>query len=255
VPPTSPQTEIAPNPAYLRARAQSLHDSGKTAEAQALYVNLLARQRQELGDADPLLATTLCDFGDFLSSDVNDPSAAAEQYLQALPLRRAGPDADLAKTLGSLRDALFRAGRPKEAELYGREAVAMQRKLLDNEHQDLGHSLNSSQSYLGLGHSQWALARALAGAGRGEQAQAVMREALQTFEEAAHAFPAEPFPRQEVAFSHRLIGDLVEDTRQIDEAERQYRAAIAGYAALKSEVPGNTFFHQEEAYTRWMLAE
>src|SRR6185503_3020682 len=71
---------------------------------------------------------------------------------------------------------------------------------------------------------------------------------------AAHDSPAQPFLRQEAAYSHRLVGKLVEQDGQIGEAEHHYRDAIAGYATLKSEAPGAGFYHREEAATCWTLA-
>jgi tetratricopeptide (TPR) repeat protein len=77
---------------------------------------------------------------------------------------------------------------------------------------------------------------------------------MQTFDKAARDFPAEPFLWQELAYSHRWIGDLVEEGRGLEEAEREYRIAISLYAALKTEVPSSAFYYQEEAYTYWTLA-
>jgi tetratricopeptide (TPR) repeat protein len=105
-----------------------------------------------------------------------------------------------------------------------------------------------------LGHSQWRLADVLAETDRRGAAIEVIRQALQTFEKAVQDFPGYPNLRQEQAFTHRTLGDLHEGLGQLDDTERHYRAASELYATLKTEVPGNWFYHAEEAYTTWMLA-
>jgi hypothetical protein len=60
----------------------------------------------------------------------------------------------------------------------------------------------------------------LSAAGHRAEAETVLRDAVQAFEQAASDFPAEPFLRQELAFSRRRIGDLAAEAGQIDEAER-----------------------------------
>jgi len=71
----------------------------------------------------------LHDFAEFLLFQENKPGAAAEQYLKALPIRRARQDDKLAWTLRNLGYALRRVGKAKEAEAYLRESLAVSQKL------------------------------------------------------------------------------------------------------------------------------
>ncbi len=115
--------------------------------------------------------------------------------------------------------------------------------------------LKNSDYSLALGHGQWDIANMLRQKGRHQQAEQVLRDAVELFEKAAKEYPATSFMRQEQAFSLRLHGDVLEQLGRVAEAESDYRAAIALYAGLKAAKPTNPFYRQEEGYTTWMLAE
>ena len=51
-----------------------------------------------------------------------------------------------------------------------------------------------------------------------------------------------------------MHADTLNKLGRVDEAEREYQAAIALYAGLKAAAPPNAFYGQEEAFTTWMLA-
>jgi serine/threonine protein kinase len=91
--------------------------------------------------------------------------------------------------------------------------------------------------------------------GQHEQAEQVLSDTVKVFEKAVQEYPAEPFMRQEQAFSRRLHGDVLEQLGRVAEGESEYRAAIALYVGLKASVPTNSFYREEEGYTTWMLAE
>ena len=115
--------------------------------------------------------------------------------------------------------------------------------------------LKNSDYSLALGRGQWDIADMLRQKGHPEQAEQVLRDSVELFAKAVQEYPAEPFMRQEQAFSRRLHGDVLEQLGRVAEAESEYRAAIDLYVGLKTAVPTNPWFRQEEAYTTWMLAE
>jgi tetratricopeptide (TPR) repeat protein len=104
-----------------------------------------------------------------------------------------------------------------------------------------------------LGHGQWQLGLLLSAANRSEEAEAVLGEALQVFEQAARDFPADRFLLQEQAFSHRHLGNIANASGRVDESERHYRASIDLYVALQIAAPANVLYSREAAYTTWML--
>jgi hypothetical protein len=201
-------TELAQNPQSARTLAQALHTLGRTAEARALYVNLIAQQRQQLKDTDPVLGTTMFDFAEFLNFDAQDPSAAAEQYLQALPIRRAGPDTDLAWTLRNLGNALLRAGRPKEAEPYCREGLEVYRKVHPQD--------DATTAWV-----QHLLAQALRTQGNLPEAEQLLRQALKTYVELAGGSHSD---------TPGVIGDLTDVLRsegKLGDIETLFRDEVA----------------------------
>ena len=116
-------------------------------------------------------------------------------------------------------------------------------------------SMKSQQVALNLGHIQWQLGDVLSTEGRREEAERILTEALQVFDQAAAEFPEVANFRQEQAFSHRKIGQLLESAGRIKETEGHYRIAIRVYAALAKDFPKNRLYIREEAFTTFILAD
>jgi len=115
-------------PSLLRQETQNLAALGKAPDGEKLYTDAIRAARQNKG-SKPFLADLLHDFAQFLDYQENKPSAGVDQYLQELFIRRAYTNDDLHYALRGLGDALLAAGNPKEAEPYLREALAVYRKL------------------------------------------------------------------------------------------------------------------------------
>ena len=170
--------ESALDPGSIRSLAGLLYASGYAAEATNVYFRLLARQRRQLGDTDPMVGATQFDFAEFLNFDAHDPSAAVEQYLQSLPIRRAKQDAELARTLRNLGDTLLRVGRPREAEPYCRESLEVYRKVHPQD--------DATTAWV-----QHLLAQALQAQNKLPEAEALLRQAMKTRLSSAEGFDAD----------------------------------------------------------------
>jgi eukaryotic-like serine/threonine-protein kinase len=154
----------------------------------------------------------------------------------------------VADTFSSLADNLAAQGKRAEAETLVREAMTIMRRAVEQDTQ-------SSDKCVKLGHILWQLGHILEDSGRPAEAESVYGEALQVFENASKEFPAEPFFRQEQAFSHRLLAALVESAGRREESERHYRAALDLYAALAAADPQNAFYIGEYTQTLRPLLE
>src|SRR5262249_9877680 len=90
--------------------------------------------RQKLRETDPVLGAILRDFGNFLIYQQGKAGPAVEQYLKAVGIYRANTDKEpLTWTCRELGEALLRDGKPKQAEPYVREALALYRKFHQGE--------------------------------------------------------------------------------------------------------------------------
>ena len=90
---------------------ESLRGMGNSQDAEKLYENMITLARRNLGDSNVVLGDLHHDFGAFLLYQESKPGAAAEQYLQALPIRRANTNEEqLTWTLRELGDALLGIG-------------------------------------------------------------------------------------------------------------------------------------------------
>src|SRR5262249_20621292 len=106
-----------------------------------------------------------------------------------------------------------------------------------------------------LAHSQWQLANILVQLGRPEEAEPVLRETLETFEQGARSFADQPYFRQEPRFSHQLRGDVLSRLGRMDEALESHRRAIAIFQQMVLEDPKRSEYAIDLGNSRWRLAE
>jgi tetratricopeptide (TPR) repeat protein len=118
-------------PGRNRSATLSLRDSlssrAQFAVAEELYEKLIQFEAQNPESPNLFLGALQQDYGDQLTR-ANKFPAALDQYLKALPRRRMETD-DLNWTLKSSGFALYMSGKPKEAELYVREALVRHRAM------------------------------------------------------------------------------------------------------------------------------
>jgi serine/threonine protein kinase/tetratricopeptide (TPR) repeat protein len=252
----------------------------------------LATQRRSFGDKNLGVATSLFNLSSLLRKQGKLPEAESTAR-EALTIRQqllGKQHAEVAQALHLLAWNLHLEGKHAEAEALSREELAIWRKLYGNEHPNVGWALGDLAVFLHdqaktnefeavaleaitiyeklaakdplqtdllekVGHDLWNLARVLDGNSQRGLTQRALQNSLAMFERGGRDFPGNPFFRQEQAFSHRLLGNLAVQLGKIDDAERHYRSAARLYAGLKSGAPQNVFYHQEEAYTTWMLAQ
>jgi len=153
--------------------------------------------------------------------------------------------AGLASFEAAKRD--YSAAQYKPAESEARRAVKLFGQLVREDPKQKDYPVK-------LGHSQWQLGDVLSATGRPDEAERVLNEALQVFQKAAVKFPAEPFMRQEQAWTLVKFGSLMESDGRLDEAEQRFRSAAEVYAALKQQFPKNSWYLHEEGFATWMLA-
>ena len=119
-------------PALVRQQTQRLSGRGRSQEAEKLYEEAIKGARQKLGETNLILGELLHDYGELLEHE-NKFEAAMEYHLKSLPIRRTVQNDNLAWTLRDLGYDLSRLGRPKEAEGYLHEALALYHKLHQQE--------------------------------------------------------------------------------------------------------------------------
>ncbi|HEY2761537.1 MAG TPA: serine/threonine-protein kinase, partial [Pirellulales bacterium] len=156
-------------------------------------------------------------------------------------------------SIGSVATALL-IGLGLSTWMFLAEKAARQRAVAAEENAK-AETLKSQQVAIHLGHIQWQLGDLLPTIGRWDEAERILRESLQVFDQAVADFPDNEYFRQEQAFSHRKIGQLVESAGRINETESHYRTAISVYARLAKESSKNELYLREEANTTWLLAE
>ena len=161
--------DLANLPSLLRQRADTLRSQGKGAEAEKLYDQVIPMVRPKLGETNPILGRLLHDYGDLLLNQWTKFEAAAELYIQALPIRRLTPNDDLAETLRNLGEVLMPALRPKESEAYDRESLALYR------------TLHPQEDYWGTAMTARRIADALVMQDKLPEAEQFYREALVAF--------------------------------------------------------------------------
>jgi eukaryotic-like serine/threonine-protein kinase len=197
---------------WLENFTATLHKSGKSQEAEKHFEKLIEDTRKTRGDSDPAFARMLHSFGDLLLYSENKPAVAVEQYLKALTIHRASEDGHLLWTLRNLAIALRQLGKPKDAELYLREGLAVSLKI--------GR------------RSSWSLeplAAMLSDQGKLAEAEAAIREAL-------------AFQRKSLGDEHLEVAEILgclsvflRDQGKLPEAVSTAREALA----IRKKLRGN----------------
>jgi tetratricopeptide (TPR) repeat protein len=104
-----------------------------------------------------------------------------------------------------------------------------------------------------LGQRYWYLTSLCLEIGETAQADATCRKAMAIFDALALAHAKDPYYRQELGFSHRLLGDVHRQAGRTKDAEQSYRTALKIYVKLTEEKPNSFFFAQEVGFTHWKL--
>ncbi len=256
-----------------RNLAGALEGQGQLAEAEAMLRTAMALCDKLLGQRHPDLSQVRYDLARVLQSQGKQQAAEALQNESDMSLPR------LAVALHDSARHLQQLGKTAEAETVCREALAVRRKSRSNESPELVLTLNllwellvaqgkateleallrdrpgaetaaTEEAQLQLGHRLWQIGDAysqreqLADAGRNYD------RALQQFRQLQVQFPTNAYYRQEQAFSHRHLSNVMERSGRLDEAEAHNRSAGDIYEQLANEVPTSTFYPQEAAFTR-----
>jgi len=119
-------------PTVLRKLVEAVFSRGGWQDAESLYEDAIKVVRQKLGESHPALGTLLFDFSNLLTWE-GKLDAATDACLQALQIRRATKDDNLAPTLRLLGQLQLRAGKPKDAERSLRESLEVGRALRQQE--------------------------------------------------------------------------------------------------------------------------
>ena len=172
-------------------------------EAEKFQREALAIRRKVLGNEHRLVAESLERLGEVVVPEQE------QLFRQALDmLRKSGEiSPDVAALMNNLGFVSFRKQKYDEAERYYREALAMNRKLLGNDHQFVVKHLCNLGSTL---HEKGQLG----------EAEKIFREALTTVRKMPQDHPIVGSPL------YGLAGVLV-DRGQLDEAEEHYRESLA----------------------------
>jgi hypothetical protein len=163
-----PVSDLAGLPSAVQRLAEVLKAQGRAQDAERLFEEAVQVAGQRLGETNTVLGQLHREFGVFLREE-GRRDAAAEQYEEALRIRRATPNDDLAQTLRDMGYLLVMAGKPGAAEPYLREALALYRKL------------HQQEDYWGTAWNNMILAQALAGQQQFPAAEQAYREALEAY--------------------------------------------------------------------------
>ncbi len=123
--------------AVLHTLGETYHAVGEFTEAKRHLVDAFEIRRERLGDDHPQTVATLAQLGSVLS-DLGDMAAAEPILRDVLEVRRRslGDNAETANSLESLARLLQQDRRFEEALELAREALAMRRRVLGEEHTD-----------------------------------------------------------------------------------------------------------------------
>jgi serine/threonine protein kinase/tetratricopeptide (TPR) repeat protein len=173
-----PQLSAGHNMKATHRLSASLLARGKTEEAVKLYERLIKVESERGEEANVYLGQLLHDFGEQLATQ-HKFGAAAEQFIKALPIRRTKQGGSLSWTLRSLGNCLIECSRPKEAEIYLRESLAV------------SESHNSKDT---LARNVWPASRlgdALYEQGKLHEAEEIYRELFRSLRNATPSSPAQ----------------------------------------------------------------
>ncbi len=203
-------------PLVPRRLAELLHSQGQALEAEKLYEEIILLIRKSSGESSPTLAYMLHNFANFLFYRENKPARAAEHYLNALSIRYAITNDELTYTLRELGGALLATGKPKQAEPYLRDALAIY------------HKLHREEDVWGSAATAASLADALYQQDRLPEAEQSYREALVAYSKCR--------PLDSQAYVHTvqsLVGVLTAGKQPFDKAAL-YSACLQG---LRAQLP------------------
>jgi tetratricopeptide (TPR) repeat protein len=154
---------------------------------------------------------------------------------------------DLARTHHNLGQVLELVGRPKDAESAFRQALDLQRRLVEEFPRDPSYRLELAGSHNGLANS-------LDNSGRSSDAESEYRQALAIQQRLADDFPRVTRHRSELAHTHYNLATLLERDRR-REAEQSYRHALDLLQRLVDESPEVPAQLNELGRTSGSLAE
>jgi tetratricopeptide (TPR) repeat protein len=106
-----------------------------------------------------------------------------------------------------------------------------------------------------IGKMLWQLGNAWLQLDRLDDAEQAHQRALKTFQMLSAEVPANPYYRQEQAYSHRHLFNLAQRAGRTADAERHLGEASNIYRELVAEVPGQPFYRQEATFTAQALAD
>ena len=248
----------------------SLLAQGDWRQAQPVVWEALSVRKKQLGDKNPLVATTLATWGRVLQAK-GDYAGADDYFQQGLEMVREtkGPESwDVAGLLGDFAMLQMDRGDYPGAERYARQFLEMSRKLGGDEHPQVATSLTQvavarelqgdaagaepllraaleirkklfSPEYPAIVAAQTRLGEALTAEGKPQLAETILREAVSS----AHHPPFPLLPWQ-VAEPENALGVCLAKLGQTSEAERLLQNSRA---SLKS--------YPEPALRRWMLQQ
>jgi CHAT domain-containing protein/Tfp pilus assembly protein PilF len=190
--------------------AETLHDQGKPAEAEAMHRRALWIQLKAHGEGHPETATSYNNLAETLASQGKSAEAeATHRRALAIQLKALGEGHPLtARSYNNLAATLRDQGRYAEAEELYRRVLAIRLKALGADHADTAGGYNN----LGL---------TLRARGKPAQAEAMHRRALAIVLKAL----GEGHPH--TATSYNNLAGTLDDQGKYVEAEAMYRRALA----------------------------
>jgi tetratricopeptide (TPR) repeat protein len=217
----------------LDCLAGVLRGQDRLAEAEAMCREVLQIRRKLYGREHPDVAMSLYTLA-IVRQNQGKLVEAEALHREALEMRRkllGNEHPYLARSIEQLAVLLQMQRRTTEAEPLLREALAIRRRALGEEHPDVWRSVRD-------------LASMLIAAGKLAEAESALMDATRALDKAAPGSPKNTMLRQEQARSHRVLGEVFASQNRLDDAERQYRAAIGLNAALAVDFPKNWgYFH------------
>jgi len=195
-------------------------------------VGYLFRELQQPQEAKAAFANAIPVFEGLIAQAPDDPAACRE----------------LASCLYGLSMVLSDLKEQQPPDKPCHRAVALWHVLLSK-------GAGSRDDRLYLGHALWQEGTLASKAHHFEEAQASLAAALQLFQKLSEDFSADPFYRQETAYSHRLLAvQVCAPIGRLEDAAEHYSQAVELYAALSRATPGESFYLREWAFSLTSLA-
>ncbi len=270
----------------IQRRAEALHLAGKSEEAEKLFELAIDAARRKLRETDPILGALHRDFGNFLIYREGKPGPAVEQYLKAEGIYRANTnEGRLTWTCRELGDALVRGGKPKEAQPYLRESLALYRKLhqgedrwgtaypnlvlgdaLEQEHklpeaeQAYRDALTAYAKCQALGDENHtravrSLLRVLKQENKLAQAEALCRELVTLARQLTEANPKSSDSVVQLGHNQWQLADALAKSGRHAEAEPILREGLKVFEKAATNFPAEPFMKQEQACSYRLLAD